>query len=68
MELENRLVAAGQRKSDESPGVDVKTNWPSCPRCGFGGTAELEKTDPEANTCYRCWLCKHVFSPKTEGE
>ena len=34
-----------------------------CLRCGSGDTTRLEKARIEANTCYRCRSCGHIFSP-----
>ena len=34
-----------------------------CLRCGGDDTVRLEKARTEANTCYRCRGCGHIFSP-----
>ena len=34
-----------------------------CLRCGSDDTLRLEKARVEANTCYRCRGCGHIFSP-----
>lgn len=34
-----------------------------CLRCGSDDTVRLEKARVEANTCYRCRGCGHIFSP-----
>ena len=36
---------------------------PACLRCGSVDTLRLEKARVEANTCYRCRGCGHIFSP-----
>jgi predicted RNA-binding Zn-ribbon protein involved in translation (DUF1610 family) len=35
----------------------------ACLRCGREDTVRLEKARLEANTCYRCRGCGHIFSP-----
>ncbi len=35
-----------------------------CPRCSNDAPVRLEKADPQANTCYRCRTCGHIFSPR----
>ncbi|MDA0769301.1 MAG: hypothetical protein O2821_03660 [Chloroflexi bacterium] len=34
-----------------------------CPRCALEDVIPLEKLRPHYNTCYRCRLCGHIFSP-----
>ena len=34
-----------------------------CPRCDETDAIALEKLRPHFNTCYRCRLCGHIFSP-----
>lgn len=34
-----------------------------CPRCDVKDSIALEKLRPHFNTCYRCRLCGHIFSP-----
>ena len=34
-----------------------------CPRCEETDAIALEKLRPHFNTCYRCRLCGHIFSP-----
>ena len=36
----------------------------ACMRCAGGDTVRLEKARIEANTCYRCRGCGHIFSPE----
>lgn len=35
----------------------------ACLRCGSDDTVRLEKARVEANICYRCRGCGHIFSP-----
>ena len=35
----------------------------TCLRCDSDDTVQLEKARTEANTCYRCRGCGHIFSP-----
>ena len=58
-------VAAEARRSP--PPVEERPAIPRCPRCGSGDVVRLEKIDPEYNTCLRCRLCGHVFSPRQTG-
>ena len=34
-----------------------------CPRCDDADAIALEKLRAEFNTCYRCRVCGHIFSP-----
>ena len=34
-----------------------------CPRCDDTDAIALEKLRAEFNTCYRCRVCGHIFSP-----
>lgn len=34
-----------------------------CPRCEEVDLVALDKLRPHFNTCYRCQLCGHIFSP-----
>ena len=34
-----------------------------CPRCEDADAIALEKLRAEFNTCYRCRICGHIFSP-----
>lgn len=50
----------------DSGTVGARTvNLPSmaCLRCGGVDTLRLEKARVEANTCFRCRGCGHIFSP-----
>ncbi len=48
----------------ESVGTGIK-ELPliACMRCGGEDTVRLEKARIDANTCYRCRGCGHIFSP-----
>ena len=61
----DELVAAEARPNP--PRVEERPVIPRCPRCGSGDVVRLEKIDPEYNTCLRCRLCGHVFSPRQPG-
>ena len=58
-------VAVEARRS--RPRVEGRPAIPRCPRCGSGDVVRLEKIDPKYNTCLRCRLCGHVFSPRQTG-
>ena len=34
-----------------------------CPQCEETDSIALDKLSPHFNTCYRCRLCGHIFSP-----
>lgn len=34
-----------------------------CPQCEETDSIALDKLKPHFNTCYRCRLCGHIFSP-----
>jgi len=34
-----------------------------CPQCEMTDSIALDKLRPHFNTCYRCRLCGHIFSP-----
>ncbi len=36
---------------------------PACLRCGSLDAMRLERASTNANTCYRCRECGHIFSP-----
>ncbi len=36
---------------------------PACLRCGSPDAMRLERASTNANTCYRCRECGHIFSP-----
>ena len=35
-----------------------------CPKCGGEMSVRLDRVDAQANTCFRCRPCGHIFSPK----
>ena len=39
-----------------------------CLRCNSLSTVALDKMANNANTCYRCRACGHIFSPLASGE
>ena len=55
--------AAGDDVADDDvAGVDAESEA-RCPRCDDVDAIALEKLRAEFNTCYRCRLCGHIFSP-----
>ncbi len=38
-----------------------------CLRCNSLSTVALDKMATNANTCYRCRACGHIFSPHASG-
>ena len=60
-------IFAAHRVSDDSAedAPDAQSHDPGalCPRCDQTDAIALEKLRPHFNTCYRCRLCGHIFSP-----
>ena len=55
---------AAPHDARENFGYDEDTaSGESCPRCDETDSIALEKLRPHFNTCYRCRLCGHIFSP-----
>ena len=52
------FVSAG-----EAGDVDDADSGAACPRCDVRDSIALEKLRPHFNTCFRCRLCGHIFSP-----
>lgn len=60
------LESGGEREEGEA--VDSGDNYDGdggarCPRCDDDEPIALDKLRAEFNTCYRCRLCGHIFSP-----
>ena len=47
----------------ESGDVDDADSGAACPRCDVRDSIALEKLRAHFNTCFRCRLCGHIFSP-----
>ena len=64
--------AAGDSENGEATGVtpSIHETAISCPRCGSAQLVQLDRLREQENTCYRCRLCGHIFSPATgqDGE
>ena len=43
--------------------VDNADSGTACPRCDVRDSIALEKLRAHFNTCFRCRLCGHIFSP-----
>ena len=52
------FVSAG-----EAGDVDDADSGAACPRCDVRDSIALEKLRAHFNTCFRCRLCGHIFSP-----
>ena len=52
------FVSAG-----EAGDADDADSGAACPRCDVRDSIALEKLRPHFNTCFRCRLCGHIFSP-----
>ncbi len=52
------FVSAGEARD-----VDDADSGAACPRCDVRDSIALEKLRPHFNTCFRCRLCGHIFSP-----
>lgn len=57
------ILAALEAEPDEA--VDGGDGGPDsrCPRCDDADAIALEKLRAHFNTCYRCRMCGHIFSP-----
>ncbi len=53
------FVSAGEAMGD----ADDADSGAACPRCDVRDSIALEKLRPHFNTCFRCRLCGHIFSP-----
>ena len=51
--------------TDDDADIEDADSGARCPRCEKTDSIALEKLRPHFNTCYRCRLCGHVFSPAT---
>jgi ribosomal protein S27AE len=58
-------TGGGTRDLDSVKGENA---GPMCPKCSRGGAVRLDRIRPRDNTCYRCRLCGHVFSPTVPFE
>ena len=60
-------IFEARRVSDDSAqdahGAQTHDPGALCPRCDETDAIALEKLRPHFNTCYRCRLCGHIFSP-----
>ena len=56
------LDAEGEGADDAGDGGDACLEV-RCPRCDDADAIALEKLRAHFNTCYRCRLCGHIFSP-----
>jgi len=53
--------APGEAESDA--GSEDTSQGAHCPQCEERDSIALDKLRPHFNTCYRCRLCGHIFSP-----
>ena len=63
VDVEEILAALEAEEPDDAGdggdgGADVR-----CPRCEDADAIALEKLRAHFNTCYRCRVCGHIFSP-----
>ena len=56
-------AAEGFVSAGEAGDVDDADSGAACPRCDVRDSIALEKLRPHFNTCFRCRLCGHIFSP-----
>lgn len=49
--------------AEDAPDAQAYDPGALCPRCDESDAIALEKLRPHFNTCYRCRLCGHIFSP-----
>ncbi len=53
----------GEVESDFGRAATQRLPSMACLRCGGIDTFRLEKARSQANTCFRCRGCGHIFSP-----
>lgn len=58
-----KAIAGAQNRAIENEKGGVR-----CLRCGSPTTIALDKMVDDANTCYLCRGCGHIFSPPTSLE
>ena len=65
VDVEEILAAfdAVDEQSDDAEDGDDGDAGARCPRCDDDETIALEKLRTHFNTCFRCRLCGHIFSP-----
>ena len=56
-------VPEGFVSAGEAGDADDADSGAACPRCDVRDSIALEKLRPHFNTCFRCRLCGHIFSP-----
>lgn len=63
--LETLLELRGGTASVTEDDADLEDDAPGarCPQCEETNSIALDKLRPHFNTCYRCRLCGHIFSP-----
>ena len=57
-------AAEGFVSAGEAGDVDDADSGAACPRCDVRDSIALEKLRAHFNTCFRCRLCGHIFSPR----
>lgn len=63
--LETLLELQGGTASatEDDVGIEDADTGVRCPQCEETDSIALDKLRPHFNTCYRCRLCGHIFSP-----
>ncbi len=56
------ILAELEAEGDAGDGGDGGSDS-RCPQCDDGEPIALDKLRVEFNTCYRCRVCGHIFSP-----
>ena len=49
--------------TEDDAGSEDADTGARCPQCEETDSIALDKLRPHFNTCYRCRLCGHIFSP-----
>ncbi len=65
---DNRNMVPTMHHQTVRPQVNSMDALVKCPRCGSEEIVKLEKVRHHDNTCYRCRMCGHIFSPQAEKE
>lgn len=63
MEAVLRILETPDNAPEETGEASYDAPDAPCPRCEETDSIALEKLRPHFNTCYRCRLCGHIFSP-----
>ncbi len=64
---ESGIEARGAGSDPRNRAIGGERGTVRCLRCNSLTTIALDKMAADANTCYLCRACGHIFSPSTPG-